>query len=97
MIGAEKHDAGAEYPSYRGLVDELRLSTVLRYTGDFPLQTHRFAPDAQTAGLYHFDEGSGPVVRDAATVPGAPSDGIVRTGRPQNAPVWVASDAPTGP
>ena len=27
VIGAEKHDAGAEFPSYRGLVDEVRLST----------------------------------------------------------------------
>ena len=33
VIGAEKHDAGSLYPSYRGWIDEVRLSTVRRYTG----------------------------------------------------------------
>ena len=36
VIGAEKHDAGAAYPSYRGRFDELRVSSVLRYAANFP-------------------------------------------------------------
>ena len=32
VLAAEKHDAGAEFPSYSGHMDELRFSTILRYT-----------------------------------------------------------------
>jgi hypothetical protein len=94
VIGAEKHDAGAEYPSFRGLVDELRLSRVLRYTGQFVPPQRRFDPDADTAALYHFDEGEGTVARDAAAAGSTPSDGVLRVGAA--GPTWVPSDAPTG-
>ncbi|MGQ0576686.1 MAG: PKD domain-containing protein [Pseudonocardia sp.] len=94
VIGAEKHDVGPEYPSFTGLVDELRLSTVVRYTGPFALPTGAFAVDGDTAALYHFDEGSGTVVRDAVTT--APSDGTLRPGPDGPAAAWVPSDAPTG-
>ena len=56
VIGAEKHDAGPAYPSYSGWLDELRLSTVLRYTANFTRPLSPFVPDANTAALYHFDE-----------------------------------------
>ena len=35
VLGAEKHDAGPAFPSYRGLFDELRISSVLRYATNF--------------------------------------------------------------
>lgn len=94
VIGAEKHDAGPEYPSFRGLVDELRLSTTIRYPAPFTPPTRRFEPDPSTAALYHFDEGAGSVVRDTIDGPER-SDGIVRAG--SGGPSWVPSDAPTGP
>lgn len=95
VIGAEKHDVGPDYPGFRGEIDELRLSTVARYTGPFDVPSGRFEPDPDTAALYHFDEGGGPVVGDAVTGPGS-SPGVVRYGGEPVGPVWVRSGAPTG-
>jgi hypothetical protein len=92
VIGAEKHDAGPDYPSFRGSVDELRLSTVVRYSGPFA-PPGRFAPDQDTAGLYHFDEGTGTV---AATDPPGSANGTLIVGGAGPGPAWVASTAPTG-
>ena len=38
-----------------GCLDELRVSRVRRYEGDFTPSRQPFAPDAQTAALFHFD------------------------------------------
>jgi hypothetical protein len=57
VLGAEKHDAGAAYPSYNGYFDELRISKVIRYSANFTKPTAPFSADANTAALYHFDEG----------------------------------------
>ena len=60
VIGAEKHDAGPQFPSYNGWIDEVRLSTNLRYTANFTRPSATFPnSDANTAAVYHFDEGSG--------------------------------------
>ena len=66
VIGAEKHDAGSAYPAFFGWVDEVRLSNVLRYSGNFAPPSQAFVADASTAALYHFDEGSGDRVIDAS-------------------------------
>jgi PKD repeat protein len=95
VIGAEKHDAGPEFPSYRGLVDELRLSTVIRYPGPFD-PAGRFEPDPQTAALYHFDEGTGSVARDAGGDRTA-GVGILHVGGPAPGPAWVPSSRAAGP
>ncbi len=92
VIGAEKHDAGPEYPSFNGWIDEMRLSTTLRYGGAFVRPTSPFAPDADTASLWHFDEGSGTVAKDSAS--GGASPGELRVGGPSQGPRWVLSDAP---
>jgi len=97
VIGAEKHDANpGSFPSFNGWVDELRLSTVLRYPGNFARPTAPFAPDAATAALYHFNEGSGDVVGDSSGAAGGPSTGARRFGGSPAGPVWVLSDAPLG-
>jgi lysophospholipase L1-like esterase len=93
VIGAEKHDAGPAYPSYRGLLDELRLSSSLRYANGFVRPTAPFVPDGQTAGLYHFDEGSGTMALDVSEASGGPSDGEVRFGGDPPGPLWNA-DSP---
>mgnify|MGYP001492431484 CR=1 FL=1 len=90
VLGAEKHDAGASvgnpaaYPSFSGWLDELRLSNVLRYAEPFTPAGTPFIPDANTVGLYHFDEGpAGPctgVLTDSATVSGAPTHGVCSYG-----------------
>jgi hypothetical protein len=94
VLGAEKHDAGQDFPSYRGLLDEVRLSTVIRYRGPFTPPTRAFEVDADTAALYHFDEGAGTVAANATG--DAASAGELKVGGSVPGPAWVASDAPTG-
>jgi hypothetical protein len=95
VIGAEKHDAGAEYPSFSGWIDEVRLSTLRRYTAPFTPPAAPFAADAATAALYHFDEGAGNVVGDTSGAAGGPSDGERRFGGSPPGPEW-STDTPFG-
>ena len=46
VFAAEKHDAGAQFPSFSGWIDEIRFSTVLRYDGDFTPPTSVFTTDS---------------------------------------------------
>jgi glucose/arabinose dehydrogenase len=96
VIGAEKHDAGPAYPSFSGWVDEVRISTTLRYTSSFTRPAQAFAPDAQTAALYHFDEGSGNAIVDSSGAPGGPSPGERRFGGSPAGPEWSAEEPPFG-
>lgn len=75
VLGAEKHDAGPSYPSYAGRFDELRVSTVARYTAPFARPPGPFSPDGATAGLWHFDEPSGSVALDSSGAAGGPANG----------------------
>jgi len=94
VIGAEKHDAGPEFPSFDGFVDELRLSRSLRYgAGGFAPATAPFATDASTAALYHFDEGAGTLAGDTSGAAGGPSDGVLQLGGSPAGPLW-SSDTP---
>ncbi|MGQ0601614.1 MAG: LamG-like jellyroll fold domain-containing protein [Anaerolineales bacterium] len=93
VFGAEKHDYDpSQYPSFRGWLDEVRLSTIIRYTGDFDRPTTPFQSDEATAALWHFDEGAGETLIDSA--PGGASLGQVKVGGPNNGPQWTMSDAP---
>jgi hypothetical protein len=76
-LGAEKHDAGAAYPSFAGRFDELRLSTVARYGSSGPSPAAPFSPDADTAGLWSFDESTGNVALDASGATGGPAPGTL--------------------
>jgi hypothetical protein len=42
--------------TFKGQLDELRVSTNTRYTDSFTVPTHRFRPDNDTVLLVHFDE-----------------------------------------
>jgi len=64
VIGAEKHDEGSEYPSYNGLIDELRISSSVRYTTNFTRPINPFTSDNSTVTLFHFDEANGTTVVD---------------------------------
>lgn len=88
MLGAEKHDTGV---SFRGLLDEVRVSNTLRYAGSFSRPIAAFVTDANTMALYHFDEGSGTAVGDAAT--GTSSPGTLAVGGVNSGPKWV-TDTP---
>ena len=50
---------------FHGTIDEVRISNIARYTEDFTPQ-RRFEPDEHTMALYHFDEGSGDVLKDSS-------------------------------
>jgi hypothetical protein len=88
VLGAEKHDAGPSYPAFSGWLDELRLSTTLRYTANFTPARAPFVSDAATAALYHFDEGRGNVVHDSSGAAGGPSHGERRVGGSPVGPRW---------
>lgn len=48
---------GETHSFYVGLIDEVRISKVVRYTeAGFEVPKKRFTPDADTVALYHFDE-----------------------------------------
>lgn len=95
VVAAEKHDADpVAYPSFSGFLDELRISTVVRYTAPFNPPAVPFAVDGQTAALYHFDQGpagpcTGAIVDEVGSSPGACAFG----GTPPAGPVYV-TDTP---
>jgi len=53
--------------SFQGLIDEVRISSVVRYTESFEADLGPFRVDDDTIALWHFDEGEGTLFRDAAT------------------------------
>lgn len=94
VIGAEKHDVNpSAYPSFSGWIDEVRPSRIRRYTGSFAPPTAPFVSDADTVGLYHFDEGSGNTILDAS---GGGSHGVRRFGGSPAGPVWSSMTPFTG-
>jgi len=97
-FGVEHHDLVDR--DFTGAIDELRFSNVVRYEGPtVQVPTAAFSPDANTVGLYHFDEGSGTVAANSATVAFDPfwnPDGILAVGGSPPGPAWITSTAPTG-
>ncbi|MFO1413375.1 MAG: PQQ-dependent sugar dehydrogenase [Burkholderiales bacterium] len=91
VLGAEQHDTGAMSPSYNGYLDELRVSSRLRYTANFARPAAPFAPDPYTAALYHFDEGTGNTVYDTSGRRGGPSDGVRKPGGANIGPLWTTN------
>jgi hypothetical protein len=55
----------SRYETFRGQIDEVRISAVARYTENFTPHTSPHASDAYTLALYHFDEGTGDNTADA--------------------------------
>lgn len=88
VLGAEKHDAGASYPSYNGYMDELRISNNRRYTGNFTRPDRVFSVESSTVALYHFDDNTGTVLSDSAS---GNTDGELLVGGSPSGPAWVVS------
>ena len=63
MIGADPNGKGKPHQFFKGVIDEVRISKVARYTEDFK-PASSFKPDKDTLVLYHFDEGKGMVAND---------------------------------
>jgi hypothetical protein len=89
VFGAEKHGFGGI--NFTGWLDEIHLSSTLRYTAPFPAPTAPFSPDGSTLALYHLDEGQGSDVLDAS--PGSSDGTIFFGGDPPAGPVW-SSETP---
>ena len=64
VLGAEKYDLSPGH-AFNGFIDELRLSTRLRYLATFTPPATDFIVDTDTAALYHFDEPTGTTIVDA--------------------------------
>ena len=60
---------GDTHSIFKGLIDEVRISKVVRYTeAGFTLPTSAFTSDADTVALYHFDEAIAGAVKDASSL-----------------------------
>ena len=79
IIGGKPDGIASTRPSFRGIIDAVRISDVARYREDFEPQ-RRFEPDGHTLALYHFDEGGGEIAHD--------SSGNAHHGRIVN-PRWI--------
>jgi hypothetical protein len=98
IFGAEKHDAGPQYPSFSGWLDDVRLSNIIRYTGNFTRPSAPLIADANTVALYALDGSpgncaSGAAIVDSSGASGGPSNGECRFGGSPAGPVW-SSDTP---
>ena len=77
LIGFQTVDAGTSIgdtieigcwgeDGFEGTIDEVRLSSVVRYTEAFEAPEEPFSVDDDTIALWHMDEGSGDSIEDAA-------------------------------
>ncbi len=57
----------AGYPFFSGVLDEVRISNIIRYSSNFTPSTAPFASDVNTVGLWHFDENTGHISADSST------------------------------
>jgi glucose/arabinose dehydrogenase len=94
VIGAEKFDTGSPFG---GALDDIRISSVLRYEAAFTRPNTPFATDASTVALYHLDEAAGSVAVDSSGAAGGPSNGDLIFGGSPSGPEWSSTElAPLG-
>jgi len=93
VFGADKYGSGT---GFRGWIDELRVSNIIRSRVDFALPAGPWVRDANTGALFHFDEGSGDVLYDTSGFPSGPSSGSRVYGGAPAGPEW-STDNPFGP
>ena len=84
------------YPFFNGQLDEVRLSTVVRYSAAFTRPTAAFTLDASTQALYRFNEGSGQNVADSSSNAYNLTLGA-SSAVASDDPAWVAASAPITP
>ncbi len=80
--------AFAGYPAFAGALDDVRISNIVRYTGNFAVPTMPHAVDANAVDLWRFDEGTGQSAADSADAPNNATLGA--SNQPDAAdPTWV--------
>lgn len=94
VIAAEKHDAGAAYPSYNGYFDELRIWNTARSSNEIAAnRLYLVATNAPgLVGCYRFEEGSGTNLADSSAAGSYTAQ--LRAGVAGNGQ-WVARSADT--
>ena len=85
----EIRQRGALGLAYSGWLDELRISTKLRYAANFSRPRAPFVADRFTAALYHFDEGDGATLYDVSGACPRPEPGLIKRGGIANGPAWM--------
>ncbi len=65
LIGLRSDETGKLLEGFAGRIDEVRISRSARYDNDFS-PGGRFPTDADTLALYHFDQGTGDVLKDSS-------------------------------
>ena len=95
VIGASKADDGASGHGFSGALDELRLSSSIRYSSPFDRPLAPFTADAETALLFHFDEGPvGPCMSSVVDTSGRATHGQCRHGGSAAPGPLYEADAP---
>ncbi|QEG20701.1 LamG-like jellyroll fold domain-containing protein [Mariniblastus fucicola] len=87
FVGADPDGNGNPTREFAGEIDEVRLSTGVRYTEDF-VPSRRHETDSETKMLLHFDQQVGPFVIDDS----ANRTGVMLLGDANVAPVTEGSD-----
>jgi hypothetical protein len=77
------------YAFFNGTVDEVRISNVVRYVANFGVPSAPFANDANTLGLWSFDDGSGQTAGDESSRQNNATLGS-SAGSDSSDPTWVA-------
>ena len=95
VIGASKADEGLGGHGFSGAIDELRLSSNIRYNSPFDRPMAPFTTDAETALLFHFDEGPvGPCLSGVVDTSGQATHGQCRHGGSATPGPLYEADAP---
>jgi hypothetical protein len=76
---------------FPGIIKELRVSNIARYTANFTAPTAEFTNDANTLVLLHMNDASGATATDSS------SSGLNGTLLGTPLPQWIASSAPINP
>jgi hypothetical protein len=95
VVGASKADEGTGSHGFSGVLDELRLSSSIRYSTPFDRPLTPFTADAETALLFHFDEGpAGPCLSSVVDTSGRATHGQCRHGGSGTPGPLYEADAP---
>lgn len=101
VLGAEKHHAGAAYPSFAGDFDELRVWSTARSASQLQATFDRVVAgnSAGLVGYYRFEEGGGTLVADSSAASSASGQliaGIAGNGEWRSYAAHPSNTAPIG-
>jgi hypothetical protein len=89
--GGKTYTNDLPHPFFKGWIDEMRFSKVLRYPihDSFLPPDGPFKPDSDTLALYHFDDGVGISLQDTSGATARPTNGRLFYGGQVRGPEWT--------